>query len=322
MRKKTLSINASIILCGIAVLFLAGPRVPLDETINTVIIPEDLGHYLRERESHLDGLIPGTEKKIVWADSTKKEKTPLSMVYLHGFSATRRETEPLCDIVARNLGANLFYTRLTGHGLDGAALGEATVNDWLNDAAEALEIGRRLGDNVVVVGTSTGGTLATWLASRNGEDMTALVLLAPNFGLKNPASEVLLLPWAVFIAPLLVGPDYNWEPVNPRHAEFWTESYPTKALIPMMGLVDIIRKTDLTAVSAPVFAAYSPDDRIVDSEKTEKTLLRFGSNDVTRYRIVNTRDPQHHIIAGDILAPENTETVAREITQFIMRVSP
>ena len=88
-----------------------------------------------------------------------------------------------------------------------------------------------------------------------------------------------------------------------------------------MGLVDIIGKADLTMVSTPVIAVYSPDDRVVDSDKTEKTLLRFGSNDVTLYRITHTRDPQNHIITGDILAPENTEAVARLITEFVMRVS-
>ncbi|MDD4273595.1 MAG: hypothetical protein PHG14_07705 [Desulfobacter postgatei] len=37
-------------------------------------------------------------------------------VYIHGFSATRKETAPLSDLVAKTLNANLFYTRLSGHG--------------------------------------------------------------------------------------------------------------------------------------------------------------------------------------------------------------
>ena len=276
--------------------------------------------YLNESESRIEGLKSGTEKVIVWADSTGKQKTNLSIIYFHGFSATRHETAPLFDIVARNLGANLYYTRLTGHGLNGDALAKAIVNDWFNDAEEALKIGKRLGDKVIVVGTSTGGTLATWLASRKGNDISALVLLAPTFGLKNPASEILLFPWAEVIAPLIVGNTYSWEPANPGHREFWTVSYPTKALIPMMGLVDVVRKTDLSTISVPVFVAYSPNDRIVDSKKTEKMLLRFGSDDITIYRIKDTDDPQNHIIAGDILAPDNTEKVAWLITQFLMKV--
>ena len=58
------------------------------------------------------------------------------------------------------LGANLFYTRLTGHGQDGAAMAEGSVNAWINDYAEAMAIGRAIGDKVVVIGTSTGASLA------------------------------------------------------------------------------------------------------------------------------------------------------------------
>ncbi len=315
------ALSLVIVVFAIVVLFFAGPRVPVEETINPVVIQRDVEQYVRESELRISGLTPGTEKIIIWADSTKKSKTPLSIVYIHGFSATRQETAPLCDIVARNLGANLFYTRLTGHGLDGASLAKATVNDWFNDAEESLEIGRWLGNDVVVVGSSTGGTLATWLAARNEGNIAALVLLSPNFGLKNPASEWLLFPWAEVMAPLLVGSEYSWEPVNHRHGEFWTRRYPTKALILMMGLVDVVRKADLSVVTAPVFVAYSPNDRIVDSNKTEKTLHRFGSDGIMFCRIMHANDPDNHIIAGDILAPENTEMVARLITRFLMQVA-
>ena len=63
------------------------------------------------------------------------------------------------DIVAGAVDANLFYTRLQGHGRSGKAMGEATVEGWINDLAEAEAIGRRIGERMVLVGTSTGGTL-------------------------------------------------------------------------------------------------------------------------------------------------------------------
>ena len=42
----------------------------------------------------------------------------------------------------------------------------------------------RLGERVVVVGCSTGGTLATWLAA-SGADLAALVLISPNYKQPN-----------------------------------------------------------------------------------------------------------------------------------------
>ena len=274
---------------------------------------------MHNREHAVNGLKGETKKIIIWADSTSKTKTPFSIVYIHGFSSTRQETAPLCDIIAKDLGANLFYTRLTGHGLDGDALSKATVSDWFNDTEEVIEIGRRIGENVIIVGTSTGGTLATWIASKKVKDISALVLLSPNFGLKDKASEILVLPWAEVLATFILGKTYSWDLINPDHSEYWTTNYPTKALIPMMGLVDLIRNTDVSTITIPVFTAYSSDDSIVDSIETEKTILRFGSDVIVLKIVENTKDLDNHIIAGDILAPDNTETLAWFITQFLLQ---
>ena len=55
--------------------------------------------------------------------------------------------------------------RLAGHGRSGAAMAEPLAGDWIEDMAEAMAIGRRLGDRVVVIATSTGGTLAAIAAT-------------------------------------------------------------------------------------------------------------------------------------------------------------
>ena len=122
----------------ILILFLVGPRVKVEPKIQTFEISEDPEAYLRAQEAHFSDLRPDTEKTIIWADPVRKHKTPVAVVYIHGFSSCRQETAPLAELVAQALGANLFYTRLTGHGRTSEAMGEATVNDWLNDAVEAL----------------------------------------------------------------------------------------------------------------------------------------------------------------------------------------
>ena len=170
-----------------------GPRIGLDENIRQPSLPADLVRYLNEGESRLGDITPGTEKAIVWANKDERGPTAYAIVYLHGFSASRQEIAPVCDIVAEALGANLFYTRLRGHGRSSDAMAGLSVNELLNDAVEALEIGKRLGNEVVLIGTSTGGALATWLAaSEKSGRIAALVLLSPNFGPKRKESELLL----------------------------------------------------------------------------------------------------------------------------------
>ena len=163
MRRKIIYVLATLLFAGI-VAFLTGPRVPVDTsvTFDAASLGTDLDAYLVKREANTPNLRAGLGREIIWAFPSSKAKTPISIVYVHGFSASKGEVRPLPDLVAKALGANLYYTRLTGHGQDGAAMATATVNDWVNDYAEAMAIGRAIGEKVIVMGTSTGGGLITW----------------------------------------------------------------------------------------------------------------------------------------------------------------
>jgi len=117
-----------VIIAALLLLFALGPRVQIDTTLDPVTLPADLDAYLAESEAQFDDIVPGTEKIIIWANPNTKAKTDVALVYLHGFSATRQEAAPLSDLVAEELDANLYYTRLSGHGRDGEAMTEATGN--------------------------------------------------------------------------------------------------------------------------------------------------------------------------------------------------
>jgi pimeloyl-ACP methyl ester carboxylesterase len=162
-KKKILVCLIICFLIG-AIVFLSGPRVEIDTQLYPVHLPEDLDGYLTQSEAQYADIVLGAEKTIIWADESKKQKTDYAIVYIHGFSATRQEIAPVCDILAKQIGANLFYARLRGHGRGAEAMGRATANEWMNDMVEALVIANRLGEKVLVIGNSTGATLAVWAA--------------------------------------------------------------------------------------------------------------------------------------------------------------
>ena len=157
---------AILLVFALLLLWFLGPRIIIDETFQSVQLPKDLNHYLNQSESRFSNIREGLNKEILWANAEEKQ-TEYSIVYLHGFSASRQEISPVMEKVADALGANLFFTRLSGHGQTTEALSESTPKEWFQDATEALEIGKRLGEKVILVGTSTGATLALWLSLKH-----------------------------------------------------------------------------------------------------------------------------------------------------------
>lgn len=294
---------------------------PLDRDLVVPELTDDLDSYLLESESKFTDIRPGTEKKIIWQNPNQKSKTQYSIIYLHGFSASRQETAPLCDLVAQKLNANLFYTRLTGHGRNGDAMGEATVHDWKQDAVDALTIGQQLGEEVIVIGSSTGGTLAAWLAHwDNNQSVAALVLLSPNFGPRDKFSFLLVWPGSELFVPLLLGEERSWRPYNELQAQYWSTRYPTVALLSMMQLVTQARKLHFKDIEIPTLFVYSEKDKVVDYKQTRDVYNDFliSSRDVI---LVNeSGEPSNHVLAGDILSPNNTEPLANELVRFLQKL--
>ena len=256
---------------------LLGPRVNMDISLDKVILPNNLDLYLSESESRFDDITLGTEKVIMWA-GTPGEKTAISIVSFHGFSATRQELSPLADTVAKSLNANLFYTRIAGHGRGADGMVDGSVNGWANDANEALEIGRRLGNKVILIGTSTGSTLATWLALQStNTDLSAMILLSPNFYSADSNMSMLLWPWGQHIAEALIGKVRHWESKNPLHEKYWANDYATSSILPLMGLLKIVNDADIENINTPTQMIYSSKDKTISVPAVIDTFARLGS---------------------------------------------
>ena len=308
-------------LAAAALVLLLGPRTRFEQRWHEPEIGSDVDAYLAIRESSVSDLRPGEAKAVVWADPEARARTPIALVYLHGYSADRHEVDPLVNRVAEGLGANVFYARLTGHGRDGAAMADATVEAWMDDVAEAVAVGAALGERVVLVGTSTGGTLAVWAAARPeaAGRVAAVAVISPNFHPRDRSSRILLWPWGAQLAALVIGRERCFEPENPEQAMHWTICYPTSALLPMMALVEHVRTMPLEGVTIPVLVAYSREDAVVDPEETRLAFERLSSPRKQLLEVSGSEDPADHVIAGDIMSPATTDQIARSILDFLRK---
>lgn len=272
---------------------------------------------IRTSEAQIAGIRPGAEKQIVWAHPDKR-RTPLCLVYIHGFSASAGEIRPVPDRVAADLKANLFFTRLTGHGIDGAALGAATIEDWTEDLHETIRIGEQLGDKIILMGTSTGAALAVWALSQPklAKNIAAAILISPNFGIKAIGAFLLEAPFARQLVHITMGPTRNVEPDTDLQRGIWTGTYPTEALLPMAQAVALARRIKVEDIKTPALFLYSGGDKVVDSTRTTKVANRWGGPS-RMIQVEQTGDPNSHVLAGDAYSPSTTQTVISQICAWL-----
>jgi esterase/lipase len=220
----------------------------------------DVDLYLSRREAQHAEIKPGQAKAILWNDPAARSKTPLALVYIHGFSASRKDVAPVVETLAGTLGANAFLTRLAAHGrTTPAEFAAVTAQDWLDDAREALAVGRRIGDRVILIGISTGALLATMAALEdNSPDIAALVLLSPNFAIRDWRAKFISGPLGRVLARLVIGKEHSFQPDSSGHAEFWTTHYPSQGIVALMDLLNHARSVHLVALKMPIFVIYRP----------------------------------------------------------------
>lgn len=263
-------------------------------------------------------LKPDNEARIVWADPTRKEKTPLSIVFLHGFSASPRELSPTLEGVAARLGANLYLSRLRGHGQQGQYFGRATASEWLNDTELAWQVGRALGDKVLLVGSSTGSSLA--LIEANVHPETAgVIALSPNFGPKDGTAWMLIRPWGLQLAQLLIGKERSWKPVSPAHDQYWTSRYPVDVLPHMMRIVEMTVALPFESFKVPVACLYTPLDK---SLNVDSIVQYCGKLKDPNSRTLVVKSAVDHVLAGDVMGPGSTAEVQSMILDFVASILP
>ena len=253
---------AGIILI-LLIAYLAGPK-PARPEFKTpeIVLPASLSGLetqINNSEKAVRGIRPDNEARIVWADTARKEKTKIAFLYLHGFSASQAEGDPVHRDLAKKYNANLYLARLQEHGIDrgDSTMISLTAGDYAASAEKALMIAEQLGDEVVVIGTSAGGLLTLYLASRHPE-IKAIVLYSPCVSLYDKTSVILDKHWGLTLArkvqkSLLM----KFKATSEEHAKYWMMQYRIEALVGLQNLISHTMKPELfSKVKCPVFLAY------------------------------------------------------------------
>ena len=323
--KKVLKFVA-IPIVALTAIFFAGPKTDFEE-FNSEPIQLDVGlteleQYIVKEEAKITNIKPDNESEIIWADSIRK--TEYAIVYLHGYSASKGEGEPIHRDMAKKYACNLYLPRLFQHGLnDDDAFVKLTPKGLVESAKQAIAVGKLLGEKVILMSTSTGSTLSIYLAA-NDPKVYTLVMMAPNIELADPTSHMINNPWGKQLIRTVVGSDYrSWE-ASKEAQQYWTTKNRIEGLIALRELMDrTMTEETFKKINIPVrILAYYKNEEEQDqtvSVPMMETFLEKISTPESQKSLVKFANAGTHPL-GSKYMNENWKDVEDSIDEFLAQV--
>ena len=317
-----------LLLLLITIIYFAGPKPETPVYTNTLpVVPTDattLEQYITAGEAQ-HKLRPDNQARIVWMNDSTKQKTDYVIVYLHGFSASQEEGAPVHRNIAKKFGCNLYLARLAEHGIDTTEqLVNLTAQKYWNSVQEAYAIGKQLGNKVILIGTSTGGTNALQLASVY-PSIHSLILLSPNIEIFDDNARIANNPWGLQIGKLITGSGYITPKDNrPIYKQYWNYHYRLESIANLQEYLETTMLPEtFQKVKQPTLMLYYyrdavHQDSVVKVSAMKKMFEQLGTPaELKREKAMpNTGD---HVI-GSYIKSNDYQGVETEITKFMMEV--
>lgn len=322
---KKVKVYLLIILLIIVGTYFMGP-VPPQADLNPDLpsIPagmRNLESFIMQKEAGLN-LKADNESRIVWAEESKKQRTEYALLYLHGFSASWMEGYPSNVTVANHFKMNAYFPRLAAHGLvtEDPLLDMTPDNLWAS-AKEALMVASNLGEKVIIMGTSTGGTLALMLAAEFPEYVDALILYSPNIQINNNSAFLLARPWGLQLARHVYDDRYRTtsDDNNSVNCQYWYCKYRLEGIVYLQQLVDLtMKKETFQQVTVPVFLGYyyrdkENQDETVRVDAMQKMFRQLGTPDREKKEVAFP-GAGDHVIASELTSGSVDEVINETIS--------
>lgn len=326
MRKRNWLIIIPLLLL---IVYLLGPKphTPVYST-NMPAVPSSadtlIAYVAHEEAAHR--LKKDNEARIIWYNDSLKNVTPVSIVYLHGFTASQEEGDPVHEKIAKEFGCNLYLSRLAEHGIDTSdILVNLTADKYWESAKEALAIGRKLGQKVILMGTSTGGTLALKLAAEY-PDVYALVLMSPNIEIDDANAWLLNNPWGLQIARLVKSGKYidDKSDTSAAYLQYWTPRYRIEAAVALEELLETtMNNSTFHRIDQPTLVMYYYKDDVhrdsVVRVSAIKKMYEELATPADKKRAIAMPNTGNHVI-GSWIRSKDVKGVEEETAKFFTEV--
>ncbi|TGL93532.1 alpha/beta fold hydrolase [Leptospira barantonii] len=270
--KWTLGIVGTLALFLVVTFYAETPKYEYKPTP----LHADFDSYYREKIeiSKNKKARPNNEEKLV---RYSPGKTEYAILYIHGFGASRAEGEEVTDKLAKDLKANLYYLRLPGHGTNLEDHRDSTFAEILQDSETALLESEKLGNKTILIGTSMGGLISTYLAAKYPDKVHALILASPFYDFTSALGGIYQFSWGKEFAHLVMGKirKSTEEQKKEPAAAFWYRDQYLAAVQNLSDLREYVLGTDpFSKITSPVLMFYYfKNDKEQDASASVQSML-------------------------------------------------
>jgi pimeloyl-ACP methyl ester carboxylesterase len=317
----------AVILLVFTVVYFLGPRPSTPKYTTELPTIQASGPALDEyvaRQEARFKIKPDNEARILWANDSSKAVTEYAVVYLHGFSASQEEGDPVHFDFAQKFGCNLYLSRLDAHGIDTSEqLVNFTADGVWQTAKEAFAIGKQLGKKVILLSTSTGGTLALKLAAEYPE-IAGLILLSPNIEINDPNAWLLNNHWGLQIARLVKGRYNVVADTTPVYAQYWNNRYRMEATVQLEELLESTMKAStFNKVTQPTLLLYyfkdeDHQDEVVKVSAMKRMFNQLGTPAALKRQVPIPNAGDH--VLGSYVKSKDITAVQTECEKFAIEI--
>ena len=90
----------------------------------------------------------------------------------------------------------------------------------------------------------------------------------------------------------------------------------------MMQLIDQVNSNDMSKSTMPALFYFSPDDKVVDPQKTENFIARWqGPKSIKRINGGDSEDELNHLITGRVVSPSQVKSAADTVIRWHQHIS-
>ena len=225
------------------------------------------------------------------------------VILVHGFTGTPASMRPWAHYFNER-GYTVSVPLMPGHGTSWHDLNKVRWEQWPQRVQEEINAMKKKCTRIFIAGLSMGGGNSLYVAARNQESISGLILVNPMIHIPGMQVKFIHIISRIQKARESVGDDIK----KPGVTEWGYDALPLRGVAQLYKYLKQAR-AGLPSIKTPTLLFHSVDDHILPVSNTEIIMNELGASDKRRFELANS----YHVATLDY----DAETIFENSRIFI-----